>query len=1557
MSAYQIAKVRRDPIIHQWTCHRCIEEKPDEQTPGKRDAATPPTNAEDTNEDDDEPDPEIQVRVASDEGSEPVAEVPKSNSPEICEAKLSGRRNCQGYFKKSYPPYTCCHTGCAVKCHRTPHCSGIPRGVAKSWKCILHKDPTVEIRCCDHCGHSLNTQSRPRKCAEAGCKTHVHSTWLCSGIRGTNLTTWCCRIHRKETQPLPPPPPITIPPQEGDPVTCKGCRKKCRRDTTPFYCKECKGPYHQKCTKMNIVQRDMVRIDPIKHQWTCQSCIKKEEKKAELAKEIIVEEEVDEQTPGKAPEQMKSSLRILQWNAEAVSGKIFELTNRLTEDEFDVCLIQESRLKVHATTPYIKGYKTIRSDRVGAFGGGLLAFVKTSLVVEELGVSAIEGTEISSFRIQLSKKKWVNFANVYIPPLDLNCKAFTPRLDTIPALKSSIICGDFNAHSALWDDNYITDDRGETLVDWIFNNNLTILNNGTSTRVHRSTGTLSAPDVSLCGSNWIGKTEWQVGEPIGSSDHLPMIITVKSDTLHQSVYGKTARWRTNGADWDKYRDEVSRLLPETDRLSLTKRIAKFTSNMIEAAKLHVKRAKPGKRAKVSMNPAIRTKIGKRNRLRRDLKNNKAEWLEACKDVNLAIKEARAESWKEVIEGVIEEGDDRKVWQFINTLNGTPDTNSPNEVMVHKGKRITSGTGKANCFVDHYAEVSTLKWQNKTEKSTNRKRSELLATHSVDDSNSQDFSMKELKTALKKMRRKGAPGPDDIPPSFLIELPDDALAILLEIYNESYRSANCPQIWRSAIIIPLLKAGKPPGAVKSYRPVSLTSCVVKLMERMFADRIYTIMETSESFSRLQAGFRKGRSCEDQILKITQAIENGFMKKEFERSLLVLLDYSAAFDKVWRQRLLETMLDQGIPQPIVRWIDCFLSNRQAKVRYGDNMSRSRTFSQGLPQGSVLSPLLFIIYINNLAKELSDTDTVVMFADDVGILVTRREAKDAEVRAQELVDIVVKWSKKWKLTLNPIKSEVSTFTSLQTEVSTWRPTIKINGTAIPFNRNPRLLGVILDCQLSFNIHVQHLSNVLAGKTKVIYAVSNSEWGWDRSSLMKLHSALILGKLNYAACAWQPWLSKSMIDKLDVIVNKSLRTITGMMWTTPSDAVRMETRQPSYHTTIPRMCLQSVEKAQRMPADHPLAVTWKDAVPTKNERISWKSQADKLLPLIPTAARSREPITFYQRPPWKSNEHVTIHCEMPGISGKHDDVSKIKAASYARINSFGSDFTIYTDGSATGGTIDGGAGVVVTCGPAEQPTVLETMTLRGAPLTSSYEEEFSAAMQAIRWISSAPAINSDSLVAIVTDSQSLCKALSSWNSGVDHLWNAMDDIPCKIIWQWLPGHSDVEGNELADQAAKRATTGEDSPRPVSINAIKAEIRNIVPEAPPTHTRSIDVYSKWSRTAEEQVTNRADRVYLAQLRSGRHPDLMDTRHRFNTAETPACPRCEHEKDDVTHWLQCPGTMASRMKIFGKTDLDVSVLTEFPKKSIALARSTLRGAKLLERTPTNSPPRGEDVQR
>ena len=141
-----------------------------------------------------------------------------------------------------------------------------------------------------------------------------------------------------------------------------------------------------------------------------------------------------------------------------------------------------------------------------------------------------------------------------------------------------------------------------------------------------------------------------------------------------------------------------------------------------------------------------------------------------------------------------------------------------------------------------------------------------------------------------MKRKGAPGADDIPPSFLKELGTKALTELLEIFNASFLHSDIPQLWRHAIIIPLLKAVKTASEIASYRPISLTSCLVKLLERMITDRLYSIAENQNWLVDQQAGFCKARCCEDQVLKLIQHISDGLQHQPAKKSVMVLLDYS-------------------------------------------------------------------------------------------------------------------------------------------------------------------------------------------------------------------------------------------------------------------------------------------------------------------------------------------------------------------------------------------------------------------------------------------------------------------------------------------------------------------------------------------------------------------------------------------------------------------------------------------------------------------------------------------
>jgi ribonuclease HI len=1088
----------------------------------------------------------------------------------------------------------------------------------------------------------------------------------------------------------------------------------------------------------------------------------------------------------------------------------------------------------------------------------------------------------------------------------------------------------------MWDQLQPLDPRGGDIEDWIIDKDLGILNGETPTHLNKNTGNWSTPDLTLCGTAWSGRHNWAVLDDIGGSDHMPILITLQTKVNYQPVLGRRPRWKSKGVDWSAFTKAVDEYVQKlTPTESMKHQQCRFAEALINAAKSHVGKVKPGARTKVWMNPAIRTAIRKRNGLRRDIKNKRREWLESCKEVNDAIRNAKTESWRNLLEDAVAADDDTLLWRIIKDLNGSSDDNAPNEVMINKGKIISTNEGKAKAFIHHYSAISRL-YLSDEERAENRRLKKTLQTPSVDDESSAKFTMSELKKAIRKMKANGAAGPDDIPPSFIKALGPVALEELLDLFNRSFLSGTVPQAWRNAIIIPLLKAGKSASDLASFRPISLTSCVAKLLERMVAERLYYLAEKHQWLNEQQAGFRKGRSCEDQIIRLTQAIEDGFQRKKSRKSVLVLLDFSKAYDTVWRERLLLSMYERNVPLTILRWLRSFLLNRQARVRYNNCTSPSMLMSQGLPQGSVLSPLLFLFYINNLAEILPDTNVNVLFADDVGILATADSIKEAEAEAQKAVDIVSSWSKRWKLMLNSTKSEACVFTTNRKEAKV-KARIKIDGKKIPYNPTPKFLGVYLDRELTFSKHVSIIASKAKAKLKMMSALAGTTWGCLKQDLLKVYVTNVRSVMDYAAAGWQPWIASTHMQTLEIVQNKALRIVTGLVDKSRLSARRHETESLQYSTLSKRNILRSAEKAHRQPADHPRKKALGGSTVSKNQRTSWRSVTKKLSTEYKLdSASERKQLEFFAREPWLSPSNLTVNLTIPGYPDCKTDEEKL-AVTLAHIRSISPRLVIYTDGSAKAGTTKGGAGVVITEGDPETPHTLDKVTVKGARRTASYIEEVAAMEMACKWLEENCQEES---VLICTDSLSMCQALDALNEDVDSTIRRIAKLKLKLVVQWVPAHVGVPGNEAADKAAKQAARKPGAGAAITLSSSCSLIKQLVKDPPYADDgdKSIaEIYGAYNKKRDAiELTNREDQVHMARIRSRNHPAFLYYQSKLDDSVENKCPRCKDGEDTVEHWLhECDKMKTAKEEVFGRATLEKDILTREPGKSLLLARKTI----------------------
>ena len=1065
-----------------------------------------------------------------------------------------------------------------------------------------------------------------------------------------------------------------------------------------------------------------------------------------------------------------------------------------------------------------------------------------------------------------------------------------------------------NAHNIIWDPALETDkrgievDRGRMLEEWMDDNNMAVLNDGKITHANRKTGKESTPDVTLVHESRLDQYEWEVLEKLGGSDHKPIMITREISGMQRVNNKYTYKWDLKSKGFTDFRDAVEAKLPSNFQRKNVHKLEKILRGTItQAAQDHIGVKKVSSDSRPAITTEIRKAMEERNILRRDIKKEggRRKWLDKCKEVNQMIRKEKEDRWKEYIEDLDAKTDTRQVWRTIRNLDGRVAPRRENEVLVVDGKAYVGDKQKAHEFAKVYKKVSMIN-KDKSDKNIKTKNREFLRKGQSEKTKyEKEISWQELERAINDASNNKAAGDDNIPYDVIKSLGQTARQFILHIYNQIWDGKPIPQKWRTAVIKPLLKEGKDPKSPGSFRPIALTACLGKLLEKIIADRLSAYLEDNKLLNPNQAGFRRERCTTDRVLKLVQmASDKIHENEEGTTTLVTFFDFSRAYDKVWREGLLCKMIKLGVPFQFIKYVRMFLSGRSTVVEINGVKSNTFYLNEGLPQGSAISPLLFLLFINDITEFTKDKATPSLFADDTAIWIAGTKDRTKTIKEmQENIDGISAWAKKWKMVLNSDKTQVMVITTGKKD-SDWVPNLKLDGRQLEVVKEYRFLGVIIDSGLRFNSHIKKVIGKCKRRNNILRCLAGKDWGQSMETQKALYSTYIRSALEYASAAWYPWISDTAKRDLERVQNDSLRIMTRMAKDTPIEFLQLQTGMEPINVRMEKNCAILREKYIRLQPDDSRRILSERTVRRRiKSRVGWRAVTQKQA----EAKYNRSTEKARVDPVTPLNIEITeVKLEKKKEEYTEQELMQRTELKIAEVDA---DVEIYTDGSTSGNQQNGGAGIFIQ--DREGECLLELCQPAGS-LCSSYDGEAVACIEALKWIKTQ---EEEKKHAIFTDSKSLAQALSSNDWKDEHEWiriikNMLQEIKQKVTLCWVPSHCGTYGNEKADKLAEQGARMCQENAAVTFNIVKAKIKNRKWEiGHGTDGRAAKMFGERRRPTKEERSwpEKIQRVF-ARLRCGHAKELKEYQKRIGTASSGICIYCDlDEEETVEHVLcRCP---------------------------------------------------------
>ena len=821
-------------------------------------------------------------------------------------------------------------------------------------------------------------------------------------------------------------------------------------------------------------------------------------------------------------------LKVLYLNARSVRNKVDELVAQIVTGRYDVVGITETWLQgVQDWQLNIQGFTTYRKDREVGRGGGVALLIRNE--IKSIALNDIGSDDVESVWVELRnhKGKKTIMGVMYRPPnsgQDQGHKMHHEIERACQKGKVTVIMGDFNMQVD-WVNNVGSGPKEREFIECLQDGFLEQL-------VMEPTREQAILDLVLCNEPDLIK-DLKVREHLGGSDHNMVEFSLQFE--RRKVESDVKVLQLNKGNYRGMREELTKI--DWEQSLVGKTVEQQWQEFLGVIEDTVQRFIPKKRKVIRggirqpwLTKEVRECIKAKEKAYNVAKSSgKSEDWEGYKNKQRITKrEIRKERIK--YEGRLASNirnDSKSFFKYIKNKREAKVDIGP--LQNDAGNLVMGDKEIAEELNKYFASVFTVEDMSNIPTIQERQGAELSMVA---------ITREKVLEKLKGLKIDKSPGPDGLHPRVLKEIAEEIVEALVMIFQKSLESGKVPEDWKIAVVTPLFKKGTR-KKMENYRPISLTSVVGKILESIVKDEISKFLEVQGQIRTSQHGFSKGRSCLTNLLEFFEEITNRL--DQGEPMDVIYLDFQKAFDKVPHGRLLSKIRAHGIRGKVLTWIDDWLSGRRQRVGIKGSFSKWQPVTSGVPQGSVLGPQLFSLYINDLDDGIGGI--LAKFADDTKIGGGAGSIEEVG-RLQKDLDSLGEWSKKWLMKFNVGKCEVLHFGKKNRGMDYF-----LNGDKIHNAKVQRDLGVLVQDSLKVNLQVE---SVIKKANVMLSFISRGLEYKSRDVLLRLYKALVRPHLEYCEQFWAPHLRKDILA-LERVQRRFTRMIPGMVGLTYDERLRI--------------------------------------------------------------------------------------------------------------------------------------------------------------------------------------------------------------------------------------------------------------------------------------------------------------------------------------------------------------------------------------------------------------------